>query len=247
MKTLIKNAFFTLTILLSALPIASAQNGEPLPSAQDVVAKMMEFDARRQSEMIGYAATRHYVAVNKNRRAEMIVHVTCDSSGAKQFTVLSEEGSGSIRKRVFRKLLSEEAEASRRGTRSSTRLVPENYDFRVVGQETLESGPAYVLSAVPKTENKYLVDGKIWVNATDYSIVRIEGQPARNPSFWVHDVRFVHTYRKVGQFWFASSTHTTSEIKIFGPSELTIENSDYVLHTPKDHVNEAVGVARLIQ
>lgn len=233
MKTIIKNSLFTLTILLSALPIASAQNGDSLPSAQDVVAKMMEFDARRQSEMTGYAATRHYVAVNKNRRAEMTVHVTCDSSGAKQFTVLSEEGSGAIRKRVFRKLLSEEADAARRGTRSSTRLTPENYDFQIVGQETLESGPAYILSAVPKTENKYLVDGKIWVNAADYSIVRIEGRPARNPSFWVHDVHFVHTYQRVGQFWFASSTHTTSEIKIFGPSELTIENSDYVLNTPK--------------
>jgi hypothetical protein len=247
MKTIIKNSLVALTILLSALRIASAQNSDPLPSAHDVVARMMEFDGRRQSEMTGYAATRHYVAVNKSRRAEMIVHVTCDSNGTKQFAVLSEEGSGAIRKRVFHKLLSEEADASRRGTRSSTRLTPENYDFQIVGQETLDSGPAYILSATPKTENKYLVDGKIWVNAADYSIVRIEGQPARNPSFWVHDVHFVHTYQKVGQFWFASSTHTTSEIKIFGPSELTIENSDYVLNTPKDHVNEPVGVARLIQ
>jgi hypothetical protein len=148
---------------------------------------------------------------------------------------------------VFHKLLSEETEASRHGTRNSTRLIPANYDFQFVGQEKLETGPAYVLAVSPKTANKYLIDGKIWVDANDYSIVRIEGQPARNPSFWVHSVHFVHTYEKVGPFWFASATHTESEIRIFGSSELTIENSDYTLNPPIDHITEADRQARLIQ
>lgn len=247
MRLTFERAFFTLAIVLSLATIASAQTGDPLPSAEDVVANMMRFDAQRQSQLTGYTAIRRYVAVNKNRRAEMLVHVDCASDGAKQFTVLSEEGSGSIRKHVFHKLLSEETEASRRGTRNSTRLTPANYDFQFVGQEKLESGPAYVLAVSPKTANKYLIDGKIWVDANDYSIVRIEGQPARNPSFWVRNVHFVHTYEKVGPFWFASATHTKSEIRIFGSSELTIENSDYTLNSPIDHITEADGQARLVQ
>jgi outer membrane lipoprotein-sorting protein len=246
MRLTLQRAFFTLAIILSAVTIASAQTGDLLPSAEAVVAKMMQFDGQRQSELTGYTATRHYAAVNKSRHAEMLVRVTCDSSGAKQFTILSEAGSGSIRKHVFHKLLSEETEASRRGTRTSTRLIPDNYNFQMVGQETIETGPAYLLSVVPKTQNKYLIDGKIWVDANDYSIVRIEGQPARNPSFWVRSVHFVHTYQKVGSFWFASSTHTTSEIRIFGDSELTIENSDYALNPPINHT-EADRQARLIQ
>jgi outer membrane lipoprotein-sorting protein len=229
MKLTIKNAFSSLTLLIS-VTLASAQARAPLPPADAVVAKMMQFDAQRQSELTGYTATRRYVAVNKQRRAEMLVRVECASDGAKQFTILTEEGSSSIRKHVFQKLLSEESEASHRGTRNSTRLTPDNYDFQIVGQETLETGPAYVLEASPRTPNKYLIDGKIWVDANDYSIVRIEGQPASNPSFWVRNVHFVHTYQKVGQFWFASSTDTTSQIRIFGDSELTIENTDYKLN-----------------
>jgi len=247
MKSAIRNTLSTLVIVLSAMMVALAQTSNPLPSANDVVARMMQFDAQRQSELTGYTATRRYVAVNKKRRAEMLVRVTCGSDGAKQFSIVSEEGSGSIRKHVFDKLLNEEAEASRRSTRNSTRLTPENYDFQLIGQETLATGPAYVLAVKPKTANKYLIDGKIWVNASDYAIVRIEGQPAKNPSFWVRSVHFVHTYQKIHQFWFASSTLTTSHIFIFGDSELTIENSDYAVNPPPDHTHDGPQEAQLRQ
>jgi hypothetical protein len=247
MKLTIKNTLSTLAIIISAVTIASAQNNDPLLSAEDVVAKMMQFDAVRQSELTGYTAIRHYAAVNKKRQAEMFVRVSCDSSGAKSFTIVSEAGSGSIRKHVFHKLLSEETEASRRGSRASTRLIPDNYQFQTVGRETLETGPAFVLSVTPKTANKYLIAGKIWVDANDYSIVRIEGQPAKTPSFWVRSVHFVHTYQRVGQFWFASSTRTNSEIRIFGESELTIDNSDYTLNPPPQRTAEANEQSRLVR
>src|SRR5246127_4257372 len=138
MHSTIKYAFPSLTLLL-LVTLASAQASGPLPSAEAVVTKMMQFDAQRQSDLTGYAATRRYVAVNKTRRAEMVVHVECASDGSKQFTILSEEGSSSIRKHVFQKLLKEETEAPRRGTRKGTRLIPANYDFQIVGQDALET------------------------------------------------------------------------------------------------------------
>jgi outer membrane lipoprotein-sorting protein len=247
MKLTIKTALSTLAIVLSAVTSASSQTGDSLPSADDVVAKMLQGDVERRSELTGYSALRRYVAVNKDRRAEMVVRVDCSPDGTKQFTVISEEGSSSIRKHVFYKMLSEENMASRREVRDGNRITPTNYKFNMVGQDTLDTGPAYVLAITPKAENKYLVDGRIWVNAKDYSIVRVEGQPARDPSFWVHNVHFVHTYQRVGQFWFASSTHSTSEVRIFGRSELTIENSDYALIPPKKRTAEAVSVASLVR
>jgi hypothetical protein len=246
MKLAITSNCSTLLFALFTVSSASPQTADRLPSADDVVGKMMQVDSERRAEMPGYRAARRYVAVNGNRRAEMVVRVECSADGAKEFAIISEKGSRSIRKHALYKMLSEENEASRRESREGSRITPANYRFKIIGQETLETGPAYVLAITPKTENKYLIDGKIWVGATDYSIVRIEGQPARNPSFWVHDVHFVHTYQRVGQFWFAASTHTTSEVRIFGPSELTIDNSDYVLNSPKDRTAETESVARLV-
>ena len=247
MKLTIKTILLTLAIVFSAVASASSQTSDSFPSADDVVAKMLRGDAERRSELTGYTALRHYVAVNQDRRAEMVVRLDCSADGTKHFTVISEQGSYSIRKRVFNKMLSEETMASRREARDSSRITPANYTFNMLGQDTLETGPAYVLAIIPKTENKYLIQGRIWVKAEDYSIVRVEGKPARDPSFWVHDVHFIHTYQRVGQFWFASSTHSTSEIRIFGRSELTIENSNYALNPPKQRSAPADSVASLVQ
>src|SRR5215469_11141661 len=108
MKQTIKIALLTLPIVLSAATSASSQTSDSLPSADEVVAKMMPADAERRSESTGYTALRRYVAVNKDRRAEMVVRVDCSADGSKQFTVISEEGSSSIRKHAFYKMLSEE-------------------------------------------------------------------------------------------------------------------------------------------
>jgi len=66
----------------SATTVVLTEIGNPVPSADDVVEKMLELDAGRQSELTGYTAVRRYVAVNKQRRAEMLVRVSCDSTGA---------------------------------------------------------------------------------------------------------------------------------------------------------------------
>jgi hypothetical protein len=103
MKLTIKIAFSTLAIVLSSATSASSQTGDPLPSADDVVAKMLRGDVERRSELTGYTALRRYVAVNNDRRAEMVARVDCSPDGTKLFTIVSEEGSKAIRKHVSTK------------------------------------------------------------------------------------------------------------------------------------------------
>src|SRR5438445_419784 len=81
-------------------------------------------DMERRCRMGGYPAFGRYVAVNQDRRAGMMVRVDCSPDGAKQFTIISEEGSKAIRKHVFNKMLSEEILASHRETRDGSRITP---------------------------------------------------------------------------------------------------------------------------
>jgi len=43
----------------------------------------------------------------------------------------------------------------------------------------------YVLNVVPKTGEKFLYRGKIWVDPKDFAVPRIEAEPAKNPSMWI--------------------------------------------------------------
>jgi hypothetical protein len=94
----------------------TAQTEDPEATAGAIVERVLQQDALRRAQLNGYTATPHYIAVNKQRRAEMLVTITCTTNNGKTFTILSEEGSSAIRKHVFYKMLQEEIEASRRDT-----------------------------------------------------------------------------------------------------------------------------------
>ncbi|HXI39447.1 MAG TPA: hypothetical protein VNH83_05695 [Bryobacteraceae bacterium] len=212
--------------------VIAAENALPVLTAEDVVNRMVQADEKRLSEFQGYTAIRRYSLDNKrvNKRAEMMVRVTCTSTGARSFTVVSESGSSIIRSRVLRKLIEAEAEASQQDLRAQNRIVPANYDFRLARSEATDGRLAHVLEIAPKTPNRFLIRGRIWVDAEEYAISRIEGTPAKNPSFWTRNIHIVHRYGKTGPFWLPTLNHSRAEAMIFGSTEVTIEYFDYVLN-----------------
>jgi len=220
-------------LLFSAIATTADGSAGQFPTADEVVARMLARDNERQTTFHGYTAYRRYALDNQrfHKRAEMVVRINCLQNGSKQFETISVTGWGGARKHVFSKLLEAEAEASQPGVRERSRITPENYTFEMAGAETLDGRPVYVMTIAPKTPNKYLMRGRIWVDADDYAIVRIEGQPAKNPSFWIKSVRFVHKYEKAGSFWLPVSDRSETEARIFGSTEVTIEYFDYNLDT----------------
>jgi hypothetical protein len=218
--------------LIFVVPVMLAENviTPPVHTADEVVARMIARDGERLAMLHGYTADRRYVLENRNhhKRAEMTVHMICRDDGSKEFEVVSTDGWGGAKKHVFPRLLEAEVEAARPDLRERSRITPDNYTFEMIGTEYVRGRPAYVLAMEPKTENKYLARGRIWVDADEYAIVRVEGQPAKNPSFWLKSVRFVHDYDKNGLFWLPVTDRSVTDVRIFGATEMTIEYFDYV-------------------
>ena len=52
------------------------------------------------------------------------------------------------------------------------------------GREDCGGRECYRLGIVPKRQEKYLIDGQIWIDAEDWGIVRIQGSPAKRPAIW---------------------------------------------------------------
>jgi len=159
----------------------------------------------------------------------MVVTLDYRSPNTKNFSIVSQSGSKFIIDHVFKKLLEGEQEASNQENKRRTALDSTNYNFTLAGYEATPEGHCYVIEVAPKTNNKYLYRGKIWVDARDFAVARIEVEPAKNPSFWIKRTEIRHQYVKVGDFWLPAVNHTQSWIRLGGRADLSIEYKDYKL------------------
>ncbi len=219
-----------LALILMGTPGVDGLASSPR-TTDDVVAHMMSRDAERIAALHGYTAMRRYELENRGRhkRAEMLVRVTGHEDGSRTFETVSASGWGVVLKYVFPRLLEAEVESSRPDARNRSRITAESYSFEMLGTEEVHDRLAYVMAIEPRTKNRFLMQGRIWVDAEDYAIVRIEGQPAKNPSFWTRSVHFTHEYQKNGMFWFPVRDDSVNDVRIVGTTEMHIEYFDYVV------------------
>lgn len=200
-------------------------------------AALQQFEGKRIYRM-------QYRGFFSNRDAEMVVKVHFSAPNSKQFTVVSQTGSKFVIDHVFKKLLEAEQEASKGDNRRECALSRENYNFSLAGYEITPEGAQYLLTLQPKSNNKFLYRGNIWVDARDFAVVRIEGEPNRNPSMWITKTDFAHRYTKVDDFWLPAHNHTETSIRLGGKSILSIEYQDYkILQVSPLHISETARVS----
>ncbi len=200
-------------------------------SAHQVVENLTRRNLERAQALRGHRGTRTYRLEYRGfpgaRKAEMVVEVEYEAPGKKEFSIVSSSGSELIIDRVFKKLLQNEKEALEAENQKHTALNADNYAFTMVGYETPPDGSLYVLAVEPKTKNKFLYRGRIWVDAEDFAVVRIQAQPAKNPSFWTSKTDIEHVYVKVNDFWLPARNHTLTAVRLGGHADLTIDYEAY--------------------
>jgi len=207
---------------------------------EQIVENLVKRNLQRAQALHAYLGTRIYQVEYRGfpggRSAEMVVDVKYQSPGTKELTIRSATGSKIIIDKVFKKLLQAEKEALAMEAQRQTALNGDNYNFTLVGYENTPSGLMYVLTVEPKTKDKFLYKGRIWVDAEDFAVARLEAEPAKNPSFWTKNSEIEQVYMKVNEFWLPVRNHSISEIRLGGTAELTIRYSNYQIIS-KEQVN----------
>jgi outer membrane lipoprotein-sorting protein len=233
--------------LASAQQSAAAETSlvrAPL-SLEQVITNLEQRNAQRAAALEEFEGKRvyrmQYRGFPSDKDAEMVVKVTFHAPNSKEFTVVSQTGSKFVIDRVFKKLLEGEQEAADRDNRHDTALTRQNYNFELAGYDANPDGGQYVLNLAPRTKNKFLYRGKIWVDAKDFAVVRIEAEPGKNPSFWIKKTDIAHRYVKVNDFWLPAENHTESFVRLGGKATLSIEYQDYkiIKSTPVDAAKKA--------
>jgi hypothetical protein len=200
-------------------------------SVEQVVDNLVRRNRERAQLLVRSQATRVYHLTYRgfpgDREAEMTVEADFQGPATKDFKIISESGPKLILDRVFKKLLESEQEAAQPEMSARHQLNRENYDFELLGYEPSETGGQYLLKVTPKAKSKYVYRGKVWVDATDFAVVRIEAEPAQNPSFWTKKSEIHHEYKKVQDFWLPVRNESVSFIRLGGTATLTIDYKDY--------------------
>lgn len=223
------SAPYAVTAQQNAVPGFSTQP-KPL-TLEKVLANLEQRNAQRAAALQQFEGRRtyrmQYRGFPSDRDAEMVVKVIFRAPNSKEFTIVSQTGSKFVIDHIFKKLLEGEQEALKGENGHDTALTRQNYDFELAGYETTPDGAQYVLKLLPKTKNKFLYRGKIWVDANDFAVARIEGEPGKNPSMWIKKTGIAHKYVKVDGFWLPAENHTESFIRLGGKATLSIEYQDY--------------------
>jgi hypothetical protein len=90
-------------------------------------------------------------------------------------TVTRQEGSRFIRSRVFEKILEAGIETRAKKDKQQVDITPANYNFALEERDDCDGRSCFRLKISPKRRDKYSLDGQIWVDAEDFSIVRMHG------------------------------------------------------------------------
>jgi hypothetical protein len=201
-------------------------------TGDDIITKMLEHNQLRNEQLRRYSAVRTYVIRNLEGKlaAQAVVRVDYEAPDKKTFNKTSEKGSGIVRHLVFDRLIQSESETSAGRERHNSAITTANYKFLLAGE--VEVGPyhCFVLEATPKRKDKYLFEGKIWIDAGDFAIVKIAGHPAKKPSFWVNRADFVRQYQRIDGFWLPYRDETSVEVKIYGRRVFTVDHQQYVIN-----------------
>jgi outer membrane lipoprotein-sorting protein len=224
-------AWFGLLTTATALSDIRAAGSRPLLTSEEIVTKLVDRNLQRARALSGYQGTRvyrlEYRGFPGSRSAEIVVDVEYRSPGTKEFRIRSEKGSKLVIDRVFKRVMQTEKEALSEENQRRVALNQDNYRFTLAGSETTPTGTSYILSVEPRTDNKLLYRGRIWVDAEDFAVVRIEATPAKNPSFWTKDTKIEQVYSKVGNFWLPASNRSSSDVRLGGHANFVIEYKDY--------------------
>jgi len=219
---------------VAALPQLSGAI-EPLRpgiTEEEVFAQLAAHNEERKSALHDYTSQRTYQVVDLKGKvhAEEVGRMEFLAPDKKAFTVTSEGGSGLVRHMALNPLIKSEIEAATGKEHHDSTISSDNYSLTLLGEQQVGAYRCFVAEAVPRRKEKFLFEGRLWIDANDYSVVRIEGHPAKKLSFWIESADFVRQYQKIDNFWLPQKDETLVKVRLYGKKVLTIEHRGYVVN-----------------
>jgi len=246
--SLLLATFFLWTILAAsaqigsraAIPVASGKStalpgntdsvsaglSGPGPDLQILITGLETAQHVNRAHMVPFTVTREYELFRGENREAMgtvVVEVHFQPPATKTWIIKKTSGSGRA-ETVVKNVLEREVNWARD---SRSAIGRQNYDFQFVGSGETDRRPCYILELIPKRADSDLLRGRIWVDRDTYLIHRFEGTPAKNPSWWLKDVKISSSYGELGGIWLPTNSKGLADVRLIGPHTMTERTLSY--------------------
>jgi hypothetical protein len=203
--------------VLRALPVLVAVGlapgiGATAPDPDHCIRQFLAHDAAAPA----YRAVRRLEAVNGKRSGWLEAVTDYAPEVGFRYRVTAEGGHAYIRDKVLRAVLDGEKEIIARGEDRRSSLVDANYTFQAAGVG--DDGLISVLVS-PRRKERTLVAGQMFLTP-EGRIVRLQGQLAKSPSFWVKNVAIVRTYDRIGGSVVPVALESHAQLRMLGQATL---------------------------
>lgn len=186
----------------------------------------------RENNLLGYTVTEHYVVFRNHDEqhpaAEMVVKTSYQKDVGKNYTIVSESGSGLLRK-VLETVLDNERSMTRPANRVTAVISPANYEMTVKGAQQVDGRNCMAVAIRPRRASQYLLNGTVWVDAADGAIVQLEGVTAKSPSIFAGASQVFRQYTMIDGFAMATHARAVSNSWLVGQTTIKIDYTGYQL------------------
>lgn len=195
---------------------------------QSIVAGMEAAQLQNREHYRAYTLVRDYKLFGSSGReaqSDVVARVSFVPPNRKTFTIDRVIGAPRGEK-VVRKILEHEVQTTAEDHGASV-LNRENYDFVFLGMANVDGHSCYLLQLQPKHKREDLVSGRGWIDAETYLPRLIDGDLAKNPSWWLKRVHLTLSFGEVGGMWLQTGTRAEADVRVFGEHTLTSNEINY--------------------
>ncbi len=191
----------------------------------------------RVNRIAGYTDFEHYAVYRGNDEthsvAAMTVKTTYRKETGKSYDIVSQSGSAIIRKLGLDPILEREKEINLPGNVQRAWITSGNYEMTLKpgGIQRLDGRDCLVLAINPRHKAANLIMGTIWVDAKDFTIVRLEGVASKAPSVFAGTTHMMRQYADINGFSMATHARAESSTFLYGRTVVTIDYSNYNIHS----------------
>lgn len=189
----------------------------------------------RYDNVLGFTVIEHYAVYHGEDEthpvAEMTVRTAYRKDAGKTFTILSQSGSDAVLRLGLHPLLNSEQTINKPGNVEHAWLTSANYEMQPQqgGWQRVDGHDCVAIRLTPRHKAPHLVDGTLWVDAKDGSLVKMEGIASRKPSVFAGPTRMMRRYVNMNGYAMASWSEAESNSALFGRYLLRIDYRNYQL------------------